>query len=279
MQIKYLKNYVLLSLPEKGERHEEGNSQITEDMILVAEYLRRSVNSNQLLWKSNQIKGRETFSLTDTMQTIYRKFCLTFSDIIYHSAGGDHTMSSSDIHVPMPASRQQIHEGDRLQSTAKLLTWINLDEWRNHSGHSGRAFTQFELIRHIIGKLILSVWRKLRAVNGLLEGHAVVPVHNTVMVRGISCYHDCCYEGGGYFTHTATGEELSVSKSSGISWRKIHMKQAPAMAVVTNLNNSLKRSGGVSYRRVKLCWLTHCWIDHMFSSYHAFVEYVYSWQV
>ena len=31
-----------MPLPEKGERHEEGNSQITEDKILVAEFLRRS---------------------------------------------------------------------------------------------------------------------------------------------------------------------------------------------------------------------------------------------
>ena len=45
---------------------------------------------------------------------------------------------------------------------------------------------------------------------------------------------------GGYFTHTATGGELSLSLSSGISWRKIHVKQAPAMAVVIILDNSLK---------------------------------------
>ena len=32
MQIKYLKNDVLLSLPEEVERHEEGNSQIMEDV-------------------------------------------------------------------------------------------------------------------------------------------------------------------------------------------------------------------------------------------------------
>ena len=49
MQIKYLKNYVLLPLPEEGERHDEGNSQITEDKMLVAEFLRRSENSNELL--------------------------------------------------------------------------------------------------------------------------------------------------------------------------------------------------------------------------------------
>ena len=41
----------------------------------------------------------------------------------------------------------------------------------------------------------------------------------------------------------------------GISWRKIHVKQAPAMAVVTILDNSLKRSDGVNYRRVKTCRL------------------------
>ena len=32
MQIKYLKNDALLQLPEEGEKHEEGNSQITEDV-------------------------------------------------------------------------------------------------------------------------------------------------------------------------------------------------------------------------------------------------------
>ena len=32
MQIKYITNEVLLQLPEEGERHEEGNSQITEDV-------------------------------------------------------------------------------------------------------------------------------------------------------------------------------------------------------------------------------------------------------
>ena len=37
---------------------------------------------------------------------------------------------------------------------------------------------------------------------------------------------------GGFFTQTATGGEVSLSLSSGISWRKVHVKQAPAMAVV-----------------------------------------------
>jgi len=32
MQIKYLRNNVPLPLQEEGERHEEGNSQITEDI-------------------------------------------------------------------------------------------------------------------------------------------------------------------------------------------------------------------------------------------------------
>ena len=111
-----------------------------------------------------------------------------------------------------------------------------------------------------ISEVSLSLLRKLHAVNGLLETHAIVPVDNTLMMRGVSCYHDCCYEGGGYFTHTATGGELSLSMSSGISWRKIHVKQAPAMAVVTILDNSLKRSDVGNYRRVKTCWLccTHC---------------------
>ena len=56
------------------------------------------------------------------------------------------------------------------------------------------------------------------------------------------------------------------------------MKQAPAMTIVTILDNSLKRPDGVNYRRVKTCCLccTHCCIKHVFSSYHAFVEYEYS---
>ena len=58
MQIRYLKNNVLLPLPEEKERHKEGNSQITEDKMLVAEYLRRSENSNKLLGKNDQIRGR-----------------------------------------------------------------------------------------------------------------------------------------------------------------------------------------------------------------------------
>ena len=81
MQVKYLKNYVLLSLQEEGVRHEEGNSQITEDKMLVAEFLRRSENTNELLGKNYKIRGRKTFSLTDSMQNFYRKFCLEFSDI------------------------------------------------------------------------------------------------------------------------------------------------------------------------------------------------------
>ena len=49
--------------------------------MLVAEFLRRSENSNELPGKNGQIKGRENFSLTHTMQDIYRKFGLEFNDI------------------------------------------------------------------------------------------------------------------------------------------------------------------------------------------------------
>ena len=49
MQIKYLKNDVLLPLPEEEERQEEGNSQITENKKWIAEFLRRSENSNEFL--------------------------------------------------------------------------------------------------------------------------------------------------------------------------------------------------------------------------------------
>ena len=53
------------------------------------------------------------------------------------------------------------------------------------------------------------------------------------------------------------------------------LEEDPAIAVVTILDNSIKLSDGVNYRRVKICWLccTHWWIKDMFSSYHAFVEY------
>ena len=102
-----------------------------------------------------------------------------------------------------------------------------------------------------ISNVSLNLWRKPHAMNGLLEAHVIVPVDNTLMMRGISCYHNRCYVGGGYFTHTATGVELSLSLSSGISWRKIHKKQAPAMAVVTILDKSIIWSKGVNYRRLK----------------------------
>ena len=49
MQIKYFKKYLLLPLPEQNKRHEEENSQITEVLKLVAAFLRRSENSNELL--------------------------------------------------------------------------------------------------------------------------------------------------------------------------------------------------------------------------------------
>ena len=72
-----------------------------------------------------------------------------------------------------------------------------------------------------------------------MEAHISVPVATpALMMRGTSCYHDCCYEEGGYFTHTATGGDLSLSLSSGISWRKIHVKQTLAKTVVKY--NSLK---------------------------------------
>ena len=44
MEIKYLTNDILLQLPEEGERHDEGNSQII---------------SNELPGKNGQIKGRD----------------------------------------------------------------------------------------------------------------------------------------------------------------------------------------------------------------------------
>ena len=41
---------------------------------------------------------------------------------LLHSAGGDHPMSNSEIRVPMPASRQHVHDGECLQITVKVLT-------------------------------------------------------------------------------------------------------------------------------------------------------------
>ena len=40
---------------------------------------------------------------------------------LLHSAGGDHPMLSSEIRVPMPASRKHVHDGECLQSTAISL--------------------------------------------------------------------------------------------------------------------------------------------------------------
>ena len=60
MQIRYLTNDVLLPLPEEAERHDEGNSQITED--IGSGMLRRLEKSNELPGKNDQIKGRYTFS-------------------------------------------------------------------------------------------------------------------------------------------------------------------------------------------------------------------------
>ena len=41
---------------------------------------------------------------------------------VLHSAGGDNPISSSEIRVPKPASRQHVREGECLQSTANVIT-------------------------------------------------------------------------------------------------------------------------------------------------------------
>ena len=142
-------------------------------------------------------------------------------------------------------------------------------------GQCGRAFTQYEQIRHIRGnlKLMTEATCSESLIGGTRHCASGQPSYGErqLMLPWMLLWR------GGYFTQTATGGEVSLSLSSGISWRKIHVKQAPAMAVVTILDNILKWSDGVNYRRVKTCWLccTHCWIKEMFSSYHAFVEYEY----
>ena len=149
--------------------------------------------------------------------------------------------------------------------------------WENsHNSEDIVAGPSHSTSKSYISEVILSLWRKPRAVNGLLEARAIVPVDNPYGERQLMLPW-MLLRRGGYFTQTATGGEVSLSLSSGTSWRKIHVKQAPAMAVVTILDNSLKWSDGVNYRRVKTCWLccTHCWIKDMFSSYHAFLEYEY----
>ena len=57
-QMTYCCNY-----QKKGESHEEGKAKSRK--MLIAEFLRRSENSNELPGKNGQIKGRETISMTD----------------------------------------------------------------------------------------------------------------------------------------------------------------------------------------------------------------------
>ena len=99
---------------------------------------------------------------------------------LLHSTGGDHPMSSLEIRVPMPASRQHVHDGECHQSTAKVALWQGL--------HTVRATQTYQ-------RFILNLWRKPRAVNGLLEARVFMPVDNPLMVRGSSYYHEYCYEG------------------------------------------------------------------------------------
>ena len=47
MQIKYIKNDVLMPLPEEIERHKEGNSQITEDKKLVVNGISEEIRKQQ----------------------------------------------------------------------------------------------------------------------------------------------------------------------------------------------------------------------------------------
>ena len=113
MQNKYIKNDVLLPLPEEGERLEEGNSSVMEDVGSgISEEIK---NSNKLPGKNDQIKGSETFSLTDIMQKSTGSSALNSATLRYHllhSAGGDHPSSSSETRVP--ASRQHVQESNRL---------------------------------------------------------------------------------------------------------------------------------------------------------------------
>ena len=67
MQIEYIKKLRSTVITRKWERHKEGNSQITENKILVAEFLKISENSNEVLGKTDQIERRETFSLKDSI--------------------------------------------------------------------------------------------------------------------------------------------------------------------------------------------------------------------
>ena len=92
MEIKYLTNDILLQLPEEGERHDEGNSQII---------------SNELPGKNGQIKGRP-----------YALNSVTLSCHVQHSPS-NFKASSSETRVP--ASHQNVPEGNYLQSTAKVF--------------------------------------------------------------------------------------------------------------------------------------------------------------
>ena len=69
-KVSLSRDYIFYQKKGKNMRKAIAKSQ----KMLVAEFLRRTENSNEA-W------GRGTFSVTDTTQNIYRKFCLEFSDI------------------------------------------------------------------------------------------------------------------------------------------------------------------------------------------------------
>ena len=82
----------------------------------------------QRIIKSGEEKSshRQTLRKTSTGSSALNSARVRYH--LLHSAGGDHPMSRSEVRVPMPASRQHVRDGECLQSTAKVLTCIKLDE-------------------------------------------------------------------------------------------------------------------------------------------------------
>ena len=99
--------------------------------MLVAEFLRREENSNELPGKNGQIKRRESFSRTDTMQTIYKKFCFEFSDI---------KMSFTAFSIQSQAQRHvcQRHAKTFVKATASKVLPKSLSELTSMSDENVR---------------------------------------------------------------------------------------------------------------------------------------------
>ena len=102
-----------------------------------------------------------------------------------------------------------------------------------------RVDTQFEIVE-VVEEDIARCQKQVEswspnAVNGLSEAHTIVPVDNTLMMRGTSCYHDCCYEAGGIFHPRCDG------------WRIV-----PVAVIQDHLEEDLREANSSNGRRYSL---------------------------